>query len=150
MPATSSSTISRPARRNSCSRSAWSLMVIVARQAEPQRLGQAVHRIGGEHTGARAAGGARRALICLTVASSAGIGGDHHRIDRINLCSDSAVFPASMGPPETNTTGMFSRMAALSMPGVILSQLEIHHRIGAVCVDHILNRIGNQVSRGKL
>src|SRR5262249_35438886 len=34
--------------------------------------------------------------------------------------------PASIGPPETNTAGMFSRSAAISMPGVILSQLEMH------------------------
>ena len=34
--------------------------------------------------------------------------------------------PASIGPPDTNTAGMFSRSAAISMPGVILSQLEMH------------------------
>ena len=33
--------------------------------------------------------------------------------------------PASIGPPETKTVGMFSRIAAMSMPGVILSQLEM-------------------------
>ena len=33
--------------------------------------------------------------------------------------------PASIGPPDTNTVGMFSRSAAISMPGVILSQLEM-------------------------
>src|SRR5208283_3635794 len=33
--------------------------------------------------------------------------------------------PASIGPPETKMAGMFSRMAAISMPGVILSQLEM-------------------------
>ena len=33
--------------------------------------------------------------------------------------------PASMGPPDTNTAGMFRRMAAMSMPGVTLSQLEM-------------------------
>ncbi|MNY48514.1 hypothetical protein D3C86_1838550 [compost metagenome] len=38
----------------------------------------------------------------------------------------SLVLPASIGPPETNTTGMFRRRAAISMPGVILSQLEMH------------------------
>ena len=27
------------------------------------------------------------------------------------------ALPASIGPPETNTVGMFSRIAALSMPG---------------------------------
>src|SRR5262249_56148054 len=36
------------------------------------------------------------------------------------------VTPASIGPPDTNTAGMFSRSAAISMPGVILSQLEMH------------------------
>src|SRR5699024_3953580 len=45
---------------------------------------------------------------------------------RSSLFSDSAVLPASMGPPETNTTGTFKRNAASNMPGVILSQLEIH------------------------
>ena len=38
----------------------------------------------------------------------------------------SLTLPASIGPPETNTTGMFNRIAAISMPGVILSQLEMH------------------------
>ena len=31
--------------------------------------------------------------------------------------------PAAIGPPETKMVGMFSRMAAISIPGVILSQL---------------------------
>ena len=41
------------------------------------------------------------------------------------------ALPASIGPPETNTVGMLSRMAALSMPGVILSQLEMQTRASA-------------------
>ena len=52
---------------------------------------------------------------------------------RSSLCSDNFVLPASIGPPETNTTGILSRMAALSMPGVILSQLEIHTMASAQC-----------------
>ena len=35
------------------------------------------------------------------------------------------TLPASMGPPETKIAGMFRRKAAISMPGVILSQLEM-------------------------
>ncbi len=31
-----------------------------------------------------------------------------------------------MGPPETKMAGMFVRMAAIIMPGVILSQLLMH------------------------
>src|SRR6202034_757738 len=41
--------------------------------------------------------------------------------------------PASIGPPDTNTVGMFSRMAAMSMPGVILSQLEMQIIASAQC-----------------
>ena len=36
------------------------------------------------------------------------------------------TLPASIGPPDTNTVGMFRRSAAINMPGVILSQLEMH------------------------
>ncbi len=39
--------------------------------------------------------------------------------------SPSVTLPASIGPPETKTAGMFSRIAAISMPGVILSQFEM-------------------------
>src|SRR5579871_5300640 len=35
------------------------------------------------------------------------------------------TLPASIGPPETNTVGMLSRIAAINMPGVILSQFEM-------------------------
>ena len=50
---------------------------------------------------------------------------------RSSLCSESLVLPASMGPPETKMAGMFRRMAAISMPGVILSQLEMQTRASA-------------------
>ena len=33
--------------------------------------------------------------------------------------------PASIGPPEQNTVGMLSRMDAMSIPGVTLSQLDM-------------------------
>ena len=35
------------------------------------------------------------------------------------------TLPASIGPPETKTTGILRRIAVINMPGVILSQLEI-------------------------
>ena len=38
------------------------------------------------------------------------------------------TLPASIGPPETKTVGMFRRSEAISMPGVILSQLEMQTR----------------------
>ncbi|MNE98179.1 hypothetical protein D3C80_1966620 [compost metagenome] len=42
------------------------------------------------------------------------------------ILSESLVLPASIGPPETKITGIFRRSDAISIPGVILSQLEIH------------------------
>ena len=47
------------------------------------------------------------------------------RSTAISLPSTTTL-PASIGPPDTNTAGMFRRMAAIIMPGVILSQLEMH------------------------
>ena len=47
--------------------------------------------------------------------------------------SIATVLPASIGPPETKTVGMLSRSAASSMPGVILSQLEMQTRASAQC-----------------
>src|SRR5262249_3267276 len=37
----------------------------------------------------------------------------------------STTLPASIGPPETKTAGMLRRAAAISMPGVILSEFEM-------------------------
>ena len=52
-----------------------------------------------------------------------------------NLCvlPPQLTLPASIGPPETNTTGILSLKAAISIPGVILSQLEIHTSASAQC-----------------
>src|SRR5574343_1729794 len=44
----------------------------------------------------------------------------------------SLTLPASIGPPDTKITGIFRRSAAISIPGVILSQLEIHTSASAV------------------
>jgi hypothetical protein len=41
--------------------------------------------------------------------------------------------PASIGPPETKIVGMFSRIAAISIPGVILSQFEMQTSASAWC-----------------
>ncbi len=45
----------------------------------------------------------------------------------------STTLPASIGPPETKTVGTLSRSAAISMPGVILSQLEMQTMASAQC-----------------
>ena len=51
---------------------------------------------------------------------------------RVWVLPFNTTFPASIGPPETKIAGMFSRIAAINMPGVILSQLEMHTIASAV------------------
>ncbi len=67
--------------------------------------------------------------------------------------TSSLALPASIGPPDTNTTGMFRRMAAISMPGVILSQLEMHTSASAQwaltmysTLSAMMSRLGSEYS----
>ena len=43
------------------------------------------------------------------------------------------LLPASIGPPETKIVGMFKRIVAINIPGVILSQFERHTKASAQC-----------------
>ena len=61
--------------------------------------------------------------------------------------SAQVTLPASIGPPETNTAGMFSRSAAISMPGVILSQLEMQTRASAQCASTMYSTLSAMSSR---
>ena len=105
----------------------------VAGQGQAQRLGQAVHGVGGEHARARAAGRAGRALHLGHVgvaepcrrrpppwrrsgraADFCSVAGWHRR-----------TLPASMGPPRQRRPGC-SAAWRHQHAGVILSQLEMH------------------------
>ena len=57
------------------------------------------------------------------------------------------TLPASIGPPETNTVGMLSRNAAISMPGVILSQLEMQTMASAQCALTMYSTLSAMISR---
>src|SRR5690606_12070153 len=65
----------------------------------------------------------------LTPSSAAAIIASIRSTARVPPCH--FTLPASIGPPDTNTVGMLRRSAAISMPGVILSQLEIHTNASA-------------------
>ncbi len=71
----------------------------------------------------------------------------------LTVPSGSTVVPASIGPPETNTVGMLRRSAAMSMPGVILSQFEMQMSASAQCaltwystVSAMISRLGSEYS----
>ena len=118
----------RPACRNSCSRSLWVARVeplpgkarprasvrqfmelaVNMPEHEPQ-VGQALRSYSATFSSEALESAA------MTMAST-----------RSRPWLASLVLPASIGPPDTKITGMLRRSAAISMPGVILSQLEIH------------------------
>ncbi len=63
------------------------------------------------------------------------------------------ALPASIGPPETKIAGMLSRIAAISIPGVILSQFEMNTIASAQCAltmysteSAIRSRLGSEYS----
>jgi len=57
------------------------------------------------------------------------------------------TLPASIGPPETKTAGMLRRIAAFSMPGVILSQLEMQTMASAQCALTMYSTESAMISR---
>ena len=60
---------------------------------------------------------------------------------------DSLTLPASIGPPDTNTAGMLRRIAAISMPGVILSQFEMHTKASAQWALAMYSTLSAMISR---
>ena len=51
----------------------------------------------------------------------------------------SGVRPAAIGPPETKIAGMLTRIAAISMPGTILSQLGMQTMASKQCASIIVS-----------
>jgi hypothetical protein len=63
----------------------------------------------------------------------------------------SDILPAYIGPPETNTVGMLQRIAPMSMPGTILSQLGMQIRASNWCALTTVSTLSAMISRlGKL
>ena len=55
--------------------------------------------------------------------------------------------PASIGPPEQNTAGIFRRIAAINIPGVTLSQLEMQIIASALWALTIYSTLSAMMSR---
>ena len=57
------------------------------------------------------------------------------------------ILPASIGPPDTKMVGISRRSAAISMPGVILSQLEMQTSASAQCAFTMYSTLSAMRSR---
>ena len=136
-----SSTICRPALRNNCLRSAC----VASNEPLPgsarpsasarQFIELAVNMP--EHE--PQVGHAERSMAAISAseffASAASIMASMRSTARLMPCH--CTLPASIGPPETKTAGILRRKAAISMPGVILSQFEMQTMASAVWALHM-------------
>ncbi|CAM2160612.1 hypothetical protein PT2222_80196 [Paraburkholderia tropica] len=128
----------------------------VARQREAQRFGQAVHRVGREHARARTAGRARRALDFGHFGVAVlGVGGDHHRVDQVQLLD----FDGLRDRVREARLARFHRAARHEdhgdvqahgghqhARGDLVAVRDADHGVGAVRVDHVLDRVGDDVA----
>ena len=149
-----------PARRAPSDARAWRRCVPLPGQSQAERLVQAVHAVRGEHARAGAAGGAGRALDARAAPRrspwrrSPAIIGSIRSSLRTTGCRRGRACPRSCRPPSARprrrSSGCSRRMAAISMPGVILSQFEMQTSASAhVGVHHVLDAVGDQLAAGQ-
>ena len=123
----------------------------VARLRQAQRFGQAVHGVGGEHTGTGAAGRTRGAfhLVALLIRHFR-VRALDHRIDQVELDD----FVGELGFPRFHrATGDEDHRNVQAQGGHqhprgdFVAVGDADHRIGAVGVNHIFYGVGDQLAR---
>ncbi|MNQ48583.1 hypothetical protein D3C85_624650 [compost metagenome] len=120
----------------------------VARQCQTQRFDQAVHRVGGEHAGARTAGRAGAALVLGDfLVRSAGVGGDHHGVDQVEAVGSEfglAGFHRAAGDEDHRDVQAQGRHQHAR--GDLVAVGDAHDGVGAVGVDHVLDGVGDDLA----
>jgi hypothetical protein len=152
-----SSTASCPALRKSFSRSAWvaTMEPLPGRDRPSASVRQFIELAVNMPEHEPQVGQAERSMAFTSASeffeSAASIMASIRSTMRYSPCH--FTLPASIGPPETNTVGMLRRKLAISMPGVILSQLEMHTMASAQCaftmystLSAISSRLGSEYS----
>jgi len=119
----------------------------VARQCQSQSLRQAVHRVGGKHARAGAAGGAGRPFDLKQVfVSDAVISGSYHGVDKIDGFSSC---PAGLH----RTTGdkhrgdIESHGGHQHAGGDLVAVADAYHRVSTMGIAYILYTVGNKLAR---
>ena len=126
----------------------------VARQRQTQRLGQTVHRVRSEHTRARPAGraGVFFDMLDLLVGVFV-IRRGNHRVDKVDLLGvqigniDLARFHRATGHEDHRDVQAHGGHQHAG--GDLVTVRDTDHRVGAVGVDHVLDRIRNHFARGQ-
>ena len=123
----------------------------VAWLRKTQRFGQAVHGVGGKHPGTGAAGRTRGALnLVALLVRDFRVRALNHRIDQVELDD----FVGELGFPRFHWTAgdedhrNIQAQGGHQHPrGDFVAVGDADHRIGAVGVNHVLNRVGDQLAR---
>jgi len=131
----------------------------VARQGQAQRLGQAVHRVGGEHARAGTAGRTGRAFDLGQVGlRHLVIGGHHHGVDQVEFLdldgfglrigqAHAASFHRAAGDEYHRNVQAHRGHQHAGRDLVAVGNA--HQRVGAVGVDHVFDRVGNHIAAGQ-
>ena len=123
----------------------------VARQRQAERLGQAIHRVRRKHARARSAGGTSRALDNLHVlVRDTVIGGSHHGIDKVQRLADTIQHNlARLHRParDEHRRNVEPERGHQHAGRDLVAIGNAHHGIGAVAVDHVFDRVSNDLAR---
>ena len=123
----------------------------IAGQRQAQRLGEAVHRIGGEHARAGAAGRAGRTLEHRDFGvGEFGIRRRDHRVDEVDAARagrelDLARLHRSAGDEHRRDVEPHRRHQHAGRDLVAIR--DAHHRVGAMGVGHIFDAVGDEFAR---
>ena len=123
----------------------------VAGQRQAQRLGETVHRIGGEHARAGAAGRAGGALDHRDVGvGDFGIGRGDHGVDEIDAARsgrelDLAGLHRSAGDEHRRDVETHRRHQHAGRD--LVAVRDAHQRVGAMGVGHVFDAVGDELAR---
>ena len=116
-------------------------------QGQPQCFGETVHRVGGEYPEqlpqvGRTALDFGQGFVIDTV-----VGRHDHCIDEVEAVIQEFGLTGFHRAADTKITGILRRIAAISIPGVILSQLEMHTSASAQWALHMYSTLSAMISR---
>src|SRR5690606_17279237 len=108
---------------------------------------EAVHGVGGKHAGTGAAGWAGRALILLShLVADTGVSGNHHGVDQVQLVLGQFCLACLHRPARDKHHGNIEAHGGHQHAGSDLVAVgDTHQRIGAVGVDHVFHRVGDDI-----
>src|SRR5699024_4733204 len=124
----------------------------VARQRQAQGLGQAVHRVGGEHAGAGTAGWARRTLdvqqllVVDLVVGRRGDGGDEVRTGLDHAVDDDGETGLHRAARHEHDRDVQAQRRVEHARGDLVAVGDAHQGVGRVRVDHVLDRVGDDLA----